>query len=45
MENKNTIVGSQVEMDRLESLKSEKLEITEEETIEVSETVAVIKED
>ncbi len=44
-ENKNTIVGSQVEMDRLESLKSEKLEITEEETIEVSETVAVIKED
>ena len=44
-ENKNTIVGSQVEIDRLESLKNENLEITEEETIEVSETVAVIKED
>tara|TARA_B110000495_G_scaffold130540_1_gene113777 strand:- start:18 stop:779 length:762 start_codon:yes stop_codon:yes gene_type:complete len=44
-ENKNTIVGSQVEMDRLESLKNENPEITEEATVEVAETVAVIKED
>ncbi|MDG1718473.1 MAG: DNA-directed RNA polymerase subunit beta', partial [Flavobacteriales bacterium] len=44
-ENKDTIVGSQVEIDRLESLKKENLEMTEEETIVVAETVEVIKED
>ena len=44
-ENKNTIVGSQIEMDRLELLKNESPEITEEETIEIAEIVEIIKED
>ena len=43
-DNKNTIVGSQIEMDRIELLKSETPQI-EEETVEVTEPVEITKED